>query len=128
MRFGQATALALGRYLRARAKDSTAIHDGLWVAEKRKGPLLATGISQMLRRRGPAVGVVGLLTNESRRTPQDGGQRQAVTAEPTRALLDERQIAERSRVATKVAGNLLTLPEKRLQARSFTLRCDAGSL
>lgn len=66
--FGQATALALGRYLRTRAKDRRAKLQGLWLAEKGKGVLLANGIAQMLRRRGIATGIPGLHPHQFRHT------------------------------------------------------------
>ena len=66
--FGQATALALGRYLRARAKDRRADLPGLWLAEKGKGAMGANGIHQMLRRRGLAVGIDGLHAHQFRHT------------------------------------------------------------
>jgi integrase/recombinase XerC len=66
--FGQATALALGRYLRARAKDRRAELPGLWLAEKGKGHLEANGIRLMIRRRGLAVGVEGLHAHQFRHT------------------------------------------------------------
>ncbi|MDP9092271.1 MAG: tyrosine-type recombinase/integrase, partial [Actinomycetota bacterium] len=66
--FGQATALALGRYLRARGKDRRAGLSGLWLAEKGKGNLEANGIAQMLRRRGTAVGIDGLHAHQFRHT------------------------------------------------------------
>jgi integrase/recombinase XerC len=66
--FGQATALALGRYLRTRAKDKHAALPNLWLAEKGRGPLLDNGIKLMLRRRGTAVGVEGLHAHQFRHT------------------------------------------------------------
>jgi integrase/recombinase XerC len=66
--FGQATALALGRYLRSRSRDRRSDLPGLWLAEKGKGTLLANGISQMIRRRGDAVGVPGLHPHQFRHT------------------------------------------------------------
>src|SRR5882757_916464 len=66
--FGQATALALGRYLRSRAKDRRANLAGLWLAEKGKGALEANGIRLMLRRRGLAAGVEGLHAHQFRHT------------------------------------------------------------
>jgi hypothetical protein len=56
MPFGQATALALGGYPRARAKDRRAGQPELCLAEKGKGPLQDNGIRLMIRRRGLAVG------------------------------------------------------------------------
>ncbi len=66
--FGQATALALGRYLRARAKDRRSDLDALWLAEKGKGALGQAGIHLMLRRRGRAVGIEGLHAHQFRHT------------------------------------------------------------
>ena len=66
--FGQATALALGRYLRSRAKDRRADLPGLWLAEKGKGAMGANGIHQMLRRRGLAVGIERLHADQFRHT------------------------------------------------------------
>lgn len=66
--FGQATALALGRYIRSRSKDRRSDLPGLWLAEKGKGSLGSNGIAQMLRRRGDAVGIPGLHAHQFRRT------------------------------------------------------------
>jgi integrase len=68
MPFGQATALALGRYLRARARDRRAGQPELWLAEKGKGPLQDNGIRLMIRRRGLAVGIPGLHAHQFRHT------------------------------------------------------------
>lgn len=58
--FGQAAALALGRYLRSQAKDRQATSAHLWLSEKGKGALGSNGIHLMLRRRGRTVGIEGL--------------------------------------------------------------------
>jgi integrase/recombinase XerC len=50
--FGDKTGAAIARYLRARARERHAGRPELWLAEKNKGPLLAGGIKQMLKRRG----------------------------------------------------------------------------
>ena len=50
--FGQTTGVALGRYLRVRARDQWQARPELWLSEKSRGPLKADGIKQMLRRRG----------------------------------------------------------------------------
>lgn len=50
--FGDKTGAALARYLRARAREKHSERPQLWLAEKNKGPLLAGGIKQMLKRRG----------------------------------------------------------------------------
>ncbi|MGY1733913.1 tyrosine-type recombinase/integrase [Geodermatophilus sp. SYSU D01045] len=66
--FGQQTGLALGRYLRARAKEKLAGRPELWLAEKNRGPLSSNGIAQMLGRRGDAAGIPGLHAHQFRHT------------------------------------------------------------
>jgi site-specific recombinase XerD len=67
--FGNRTAQALGRYLRARALDPWAHRtDRLWLSEKGRGPLTADGIRQMLTRRGEAVGIDHLYAHRFRHT------------------------------------------------------------
>jgi site-specific recombinase XerD len=66
--FGQASALALGRYLRARGREPTAHLPHLWLAEKGKGPLGDDGIRLMVRRRGLLVGIPGLHPHMFRHT------------------------------------------------------------
>jgi site-specific recombinase XerD len=53
--FGNKTAQALDRYRRARASNAHADLDELWLAPK--GPLSASGILQVLRRRGTQAGI-----------------------------------------------------------------------
>lgn len=53
--FGDKTGAALTRYVRARARERQASRPELWLAEKNRGPLLAGGIKQMLKRRGRAM-------------------------------------------------------------------------
>lgn len=53
--FGDKTGAALARYLRARARERQASRPEVWLAEKNRGPLLAGGIKQMLKRRGRAL-------------------------------------------------------------------------
>jgi integrase/recombinase XerC len=53
--FGDKTGAALSRYLRVRARENQAARPELWLAEKNRGPLLAGGIKQMLKRRGRAL-------------------------------------------------------------------------
>jgi integrase/recombinase XerC len=55
--FGVRTAQALSRYLRERARHPYARSPNLWLGEKGKRPLGATGIKQMLERRSAAVGL-----------------------------------------------------------------------
>lgn len=66
--FGQATALALGRYLRRRSKHQQANLPELWLSDKTLGALTANGIAQMLRRRGNTVGIAGLHPHQFRHT------------------------------------------------------------
>jgi site-specific recombinase XerC len=56
--FGQRTALALRKYLRARAGHAHADSDALWLGKL--GPLGDAGIDQMLRRRGHEAGIDGV--------------------------------------------------------------------
>jgi integrase/recombinase XerC len=55
--FGVRTAQALSRYLRERSRHAHAKAPNLWLGEKGRRPLTATGIKQMLRRRGGAIGI-----------------------------------------------------------------------
>lgn len=66
--FGQATALALGRYLRARAKDQHSHRAELWLAERGRGPILRDGIAQLIRRRGTLIGIDNLHAHQFRHT------------------------------------------------------------
>jgi|tagenome__1003787_1003787.scaffolds.fasta_scaffold20968993_2 integrase/recombinase XerC len=68
LRFGQQTGLALGRYLRSRAKEKLSARPELWLSEKSRGPLGSNGIHQMLRRRGDAAGIPGLHAHQFRHT------------------------------------------------------------
>lgn len=53
--FGDQTAAALSRYLRARAKHPNASMDALWLS--RTGRLTHSGLAQLLRRRGKQAGI-----------------------------------------------------------------------
>lgn len=64
--FGNKTAQAVDRYLRARASHQHADLDELWLAPK--GPLGASGILQVLRRRGVAAGIEKLHPHLFRHT------------------------------------------------------------
>ena len=66
--FGQQTGLALGRYLRVRARQPQAHRSELWLAEKNRGPLSSGGLGQMLGRRGDAAGIPGLHAHQFRHT------------------------------------------------------------
>lgn len=56
--FGSKVAVALDRYLRSRAKHTWSHLPNLWLAQK--GALSASGVAQMVRRRGREIGVEGL--------------------------------------------------------------------
>jgi integrase len=56
--FGPTAALALDRYLRARARRPQAHLDWLWLGKK--GGLTAPGLAQMLERRGQQAGLPNL--------------------------------------------------------------------
>jgi integrase/recombinase XerC len=67
--FGEATALALGRYLRVRAKSSRSSLPNLWLGNNNsRGALEGNGIRIMLRRRGDLVGIQGLHAHQFRHT------------------------------------------------------------
>jgi integrase/recombinase XerC len=55
--FGVRTAQALSRYLRERSRHPHAKAPNLWLGEKGKRPLTASGIKLLLQRRGAAIGV-----------------------------------------------------------------------
>jgi integrase len=50
-------ARSLGRYLRARARHAQACRPQLWLAVNNRGPMTASGIYQMIARRGRECGV-----------------------------------------------------------------------
>lgn len=56
--FGSKTGVALDRYLRVRKQHPHRSSSAMWLAGK--GPLTASGIAQMIRRRGLQIGVEGL--------------------------------------------------------------------
>ncbi|MQB01792.1 MAG: tyrosine-type recombinase/integrase [Actinobacteria bacterium] len=64
--FGRKTAVALDRYLRARARHKHAYLDWLWLGQK--GRMTNSGIAQMLRRRGHQAGIDGLHPHQLRHT------------------------------------------------------------
>jgi site-specific recombinase XerD len=67
--FGARTARALDRYLRARAKHPKANVDALWLT--RLGPMTASGVQQMVKRRGAEAGIGGLHPHVLRHTAAD---------------------------------------------------------
>ena len=56
--FGRQTALALDRYLRARARHAAAERDELWVGHA--GPMTVSGIGAIVRRRAKQAGLEGI--------------------------------------------------------------------
>jgi site-specific recombinase XerD len=64
--FGRKTAVALDRYLRIRSRHAHAASPWLWLGQK--GPLTATGLAQMLWRRGRQAGIEGLHAHQLRHT------------------------------------------------------------
>jgi site-specific recombinase XerD len=64
--FGDKTAVALDRYLRARKVHRLAESEWLWLA--RKGPLTSSGLGQMLERRGEAAGLGRIHPHQLRHT------------------------------------------------------------
>lgn len=66
--FGKKAAWALDRYITERARHRWASLDALWLGEKGKGPMTASGIFQMIQRRGQALGIPGLHPHVLRHT------------------------------------------------------------
>lgn len=66
--FGKKAAWALDRYLTVRAKHRFADDPALWLGEKNKGPMTASGIYQMVERRGAALGIEDLHPHVLRHT------------------------------------------------------------
>lgn len=64
--FGRKTAIALDRYLRARARHTFASEPALWLG--RKGKMTASGITQMLRRRCRQAGIPEFHPHQFRHT------------------------------------------------------------
>jgi site-specific recombinase XerD len=64
--FGRRTALALDRYMRARARHRYADSEALWLGQR--GPINAYGIRQILRRRGAEAGIPELHAHQLRHT------------------------------------------------------------
>jgi site-specific recombinase XerD len=61
---GRKTTMSLDRYLRARERHSNAHLEALWLG--RHGRLTESGIAQLVRERGAAVGIVGLHPHQLR--------------------------------------------------------------
>jgi site-specific recombinase XerD len=64
--FGRATAQAIDRYLRTRARHKDTSSDALWIGVR--GPMTESGVTQMLRKRGRAAGIDGLHPHQLRHT------------------------------------------------------------
>jgi site-specific recombinase XerD len=74
--FGRRAALALDRYLRARARHPQAHLDWLWLGKK--GGLTASGLAQMLERRGDQAGLPNLHPTGCGTRSRTNGLRKAV--------------------------------------------------
>ena len=57
VKIGHQAARSLDRYLRARARHAQAHRPQLWLGASNRGPLTATGIYQLIARRGRQCGV-----------------------------------------------------------------------
>lgn len=66
--FGTKTGTALDRYLRERRKHQHAKLPNLWVGNRSKGAMTASGIAQMLYRRGEQAGVADVHPHRFRHT------------------------------------------------------------
>lgn len=66
--FGSKTGLAVDRYMRERRKHPLAYRPELWLGEKMRGPLSASGMEQMLRRRTKAAGIPHIHPHQGRHT------------------------------------------------------------
>jgi site-specific recombinase XerD len=66
--FGNRTALALDRYLRARSKEGRASEPWLWLGEKNRGPMTESGVARIIRRRGTQAGIEALHPHQLRHT------------------------------------------------------------
>jgi site-specific recombinase XerD len=64
--FGRKTAVALDRYLRARRRHADADTPWLWLGKF--GPMTASGVAQMIRRRGRQAGIEGPHPHQLRHT------------------------------------------------------------
>ncbi len=66
--FGRKTAQALDRYLRARGKHSGFDASALWLGERGKGPMTASGIAQVIKRRSQEAGIGHVHPHQFRHT------------------------------------------------------------
>ncbi len=67
--FGSKTAIALDRYLRARAAHRGGeASRALWLADKGGRPMTSSGIARLLRNRGEQAGISGLHPHQIRHT------------------------------------------------------------
>lgn len=57
VKFDAKTALALDRYLRKRSEHKAADLDALWIGVRRRIPMTPSGVRQVIRRRGEAIGL-----------------------------------------------------------------------
>jgi Phage integrase family len=77
---GRTAALALDRYLRARVRHPQAHLEWLWLGKK--GGLTASGLAQMLERRGNQAGLPGLYPHRLRHTFAHSGWPKVVVNGP----------------------------------------------
>ena len=66
--FGSKTGLAVDRYMRERRKHPLAWRPELWLGEKMRGPLTASGMEQMLGRRTKTAGIPHIHPHQGRHT------------------------------------------------------------
>lgn len=66
--FGRKTAQALDRYLRARVRHPGADAAALWLGERGKGPMTASGIAQVIKRRAQEAGIGHVHPHQFRHT------------------------------------------------------------
>ncbi len=66
--FGHSTAQALDRYLRVRARHPHASASALWLGERGKGPMTASGVAQVIKRRAAEAGIGHVHPQQFRRT------------------------------------------------------------
>lgn len=66
--FGSRTGLAVDRYMRERRKHPLAYRPELWLGEKMRGPLTASGMEQMMQRRWKKAGTPRIHPHQGRHT------------------------------------------------------------
>jgi site-specific recombinase XerD len=66
--FGRKTAQALDRYMRARRRHRLAHEPALWLGDRGKGPMTASGIAQAIKRRGRQAQIGDIHPHQFRHT------------------------------------------------------------